>query len=227
MRKEKIIRSLFVFSILFVSIFSFSLYSQATSLNNDLLAWGFKRGKNHEQAELEFKSKKIIEEYDGIAIGNKDVPNIYLTFDAGYEAGYTDKILDVLEKYNVNACFFITGHYLNSASDLVKRMIEDGDIIGNHTVNHKCLPNMTDEEINKEVMILHNSLYEKFNYEMTFFRPPKGEFSQRTTKIVSDLNYKTVMWSFAYDDWDNSKQGRVEYGKNKILDNLHNGCVLL
>ena len=227
MRKEKITRSLFVFSILFVSIFSFSMYSQAISLSNELLAWGFKRGKNHNQAELDLKLKKVIDESGGISIGNKENPNIYLTFDAGYEAGYTDKILDVLEKHNVNACFFITGHYLNSAQDLVKRMIEDGHVVGNHTVNHKCLPNLNDEEIKNEVMLLHNSLYEKFNYEMTFFRPPKGEFSERTTKLVSDLKYKTVMWSFAYDDWDNSKQGRIEYGKNKILENLHNGCVLL
>ena len=160
-------------------------------------------------------------------MGNKEKRNIYLTFDCGYEAGYTENILEVLEKYNVKATFFITGHYLNSASVLVKRMIEDGHIVGNHTVNHKCLPNISDGEIKNEIMNLHNSLYEKFGYEMSFFRPPKGEFSERVIKTVKDLNYKTVMWSFAYDDWDNSKQGRVEYGKKKILDNLHNGCVLL
>lgn len=227
MIKEKIKRNCLAFCILFISIFSFSLYSQATSLSNELLAWGFKRGKNHDQAELDNKLEKIIKDYNGIAMGIKDEPSIYLTFDCGYEAGYTEKILDVLEKHNVNACFFITGHYLNSASDFVKRMIEDGHIVGNHTVNHKCLPTISDEEIKSEVMLLHNSLYEKFGYEMSFFRPPKGEFSQKSTKLVADLNYRTVMWSFAYDDWDDSKQGRVEYGKKKILDNLHNGCVLL
>lgn len=227
MKRDKIIRYCFVLGLLFTCIFSFSLYSQATTLSNELLAWGFRRGENHEQATLDTKSEKVIREYNGISMGNKDNPYVYLTFDCGYEAGYTEKILDVLEKYNVNATFFITGHYLNSASDLVKRMIEDGHIVGNHTVNHKCLPNITDEEIKAEVMNLHNSLYEKFGYEMTFFRPPKGEFSQRTTKIVKDLNYTTVMWSSAYDDWDNNKQGRVEYGKKKVLDNLHNGCVLL
>ena len=225
--KEKIVRHSFVFGLLFACIFQFSLYSQATTLKNELLAWGFKRGENHKQAELDSKLDKIIKEYDGISMGNKDIPNIYLTFDCGYEAGYTESILDVLEKYNVNATFFITGHYLNSATDLVKRMIEDGHIVGNHTVNHKCLPNLNDEEVKKEIMNLHNSLYEKFGYEMTFFRPPKGEFSQRVIKNVKDLNYRTVMWSSAYDDWDDSKQGRVEYGKKKILDNLHNGCVLL
>ena len=227
MIKEKIVRNSFVFGVLLACIFEFSLYSQATTLKNDLLAWGFKRGNNHEQAILDSKLDKIIKEYEGISIGNKDEASIYLTFDCGYEAGYTEKILDVLEKYEVKATFFITGHYLNSASDLVKRMIEDGHIVGNHTVNHKCLPNVSDEEVKNEIMNLHNSLYEKFGYEMNFFRPPKGEFSQRVIKLVKDLNYTTVMWSSAYDDWDDSKQGRVEYGKKKILDNLHNGCVLL
>lgn len=227
MIKEKIKRNCLAFGILFISIFSFSLYSQATSLSNELLAWGFKRGKDHAQAELDSKLEKVVKEYNGITMGNKDEPIIYLTFDCGYEAGYTEQILDVLEKHNVNACFFITGHYLNSASDLVKRMIEDGHIVGNHTANHKCLPTISDEEIKSEVMLLHNSLYEKFGYEMSFFRPPKGEFSQKSIKVISDLNYRTVMWSSAYDDWDDSKQGRVEYGKKKILDNLHNGCVLL
>ena len=106
-------------------------------------------------------------------------------------------------------------------------MIEEGHIVGNHTVNHKCLPNISDEEIKKEIMELHNAVYEKFGYEMSYFRPPKGEFSERVVKLVKDLGYTTVMWSSAYDDWDKEKQGRLEYGKKKILDNVHNGCVLL
>ena len=106
-------------------------------------------------------------------------------------------------------------------------MIEEGHIVGNHTVNHKCLPDISDEEIRKEVMNLHNSVYEKFGYEMTYFRPPKGEFSERVISVVKDLGYTTVMWSSAYDDWDKEKQGREEYGKKKIVDNMHNGCVLL
>ena len=227
MMKEKIIRHSFVFGLLLACIFQFSLYSQATTLKNDLIAWGFKRGENHEQANLDSNADRIIRNYDGISMGNREISNIYLTFDCGYQAGYTESILNVLEKYNVNAAFFITGHYLNSATDLVKRMIEEGHIVGNHTVNHKCLPKLSDEEIKSEIMNLHSGMYEKFGYEMSFFRPPKGEFSERTIKVVKDLNYKTVMWSSAYDDWDNSKQGRIEYGKKKILDNLHNGCVIL
>lgn len=225
--KDRIVRNCAAFGILMTCILQFSLYSQATTLNNELIAWGFKRGKNHEQSVLDSKAERIIKEFNGISLGNKNSNRIYLTFDCGYEAGYTESILNILKENNVKATFFMTGHYLNSASDLVKRMIEDGHVVGNHTVNHKCLPNINDTEIKDEVMNLHNAVFEKFGYEMKFFRPPKGEFSQRTTKLVQDLGYTTVMWSSAYDDWDKEKQGREEYGKKKILENLHNGCILL
>mgnify|MGYP003913080639 FL=1 len=221
-------RSCFVIGLLLVCVLQFCLYSQATSeLNNEMLPWGFRRGESHSQPTLDTKAEKVIQEFDGISMGSETSKNVYLTFDCGYENGYTEAILDILKECNVKASFFITAHYLNTASDIVKRMIEEGHIVGNHTVNHKCLPNISDEEIKNEVMNLHKAVYEKFNYEMTYFRPPKGEFSQRTTKIVKDLGYTSVMWSSAYDDWDVEKQNREEYGKKKIVDNIHNGCVLL
>lgn len=225
--KDKIINRSFIVVLLLTCIVQFTMFSNASTLSNELLAWGFRRGENHNQATLDTKSANVIKDYEGIAMGNKDSNKIYLTFDCGYEAGYTEAILDALAKTNVKATFFITAHYLNTAGDIVKRMIEEGHIVGNHTVNHKCLPNISDEEIKDEVMKLHNTVYEKFGYEMTYFRPPKGEFSARVIKIVKDLGYTTVMWSSAYDDWDTNKQGREEYGKKKIVDNIHNGCVLL
>lgn len=168
-----------------------------------------------------------MKKYNGIALGDQEKPYLYLTFDLGYEAGYTPKILDVLKENKVKAIFFITGHYLNSQPDLVKRMLEEGHIVGNHTVNHKSLPSLSDAEVEKEIMDLHKALFEKFGYEMKYFRPPKGEFSNRVLNIATHLGYKPVLWSFAYDDWDENKQGREDYGKKKILDNLHNGSVLL
>ncbi len=160
-------------------------------------------------------------------MGNNERKYIYLTFDSGYEAGYTKKILEVLKQNQVPATFFITAHYVNTQPDLVKQMIDEGHIIGNHTVNHKSMPEINNETIKKEVMELHTSIYEKFGYEMKYIRPPKGEYSERTIAYTNTLGYTTVMWSFAYDDWDEAKQGREAYGKNKILDNLHNGEVML
>lgn len=129
--KDKIIRNCAALGILMSCILQFSLYSQATTLSNDLIAWGFRRGENHEQATLDTKAENIIKEFNGISMGNKESKKIYLTFDCGYEAGFTESILNTLEENNVKATFFITGHYLNSASDLVKWMIEDGHIVGN------------------------------------------------------------------------------------------------
>ena len=160
-------------------------------------------------------------------MGNPEKKYIYLTFDAGYEAGYTEGILKVLKENDVSAAFFITAHYVNTAPELVKKMIQNGNIVGNHTVNHANLPALSDEKIKEEIMKLHNSIYDVTGYEMTYFRPPKGEFSERTASIVESLGYTSVMWSNAYDDWDKNKQGRSDYGKKKVLDNLHNGAIIL
>lgn len=89
------------------------------------------------------------------------------------------------------------------------------------------MPDISNDEIKEEVMKLHTTVYEKFGYEMKYMRPPKGEYSERTLSYTNSLGYKTVMWSFAYDDWDEKKQGRTEYGKEKILSNVHPGCVML
>ena len=203
------------------------LQTSTTYISNKKIGWGIKREDNHKQPDVGSLNKKILDTYEGICIGNSEKPYAYLTFDEGYEAGYTEKILAVLKENQVPATFFITAHYLNTQPELVKKMIDEGHIVGNHTVNHKSMPDLSDEQIKKEVMNLHTAMYEKFGYEMKYIRPPKGEYSERTVAYTNSLGYKTVMWSLAYDDWDESKQGREEYGKSKILDNIHNGAVIL
>lgn len=106
-------------------------------------------------------------------------------------------------------------------------MISEGHIIGNHTVNHKSMPTLTDEQIKTEVMDLHQAMLEKFNYEMKYIRPPKGEYSERTIIETNKLGYKTVMWSFAYEDWNENQQPDEGKSKEKVLKNLHNGEIIL
>lgn len=106
-------------------------------------------------------------------------------------------------------------------------MIDEGHIVGNHTVNHKSMPTLTNNEIEEEVMNLNHALYEKYEYEMKYLRPPKGEFSERTLKITQNLGFKTVMWSFAYVDWDEKNQPNTEDALNKIKSNFHNGEIML
>ena len=201
--------------------------TSTSTLNNKKIGWGIKREDNHIQPDLGSLNKQLIDENEGLAMGNKDKPYVYLTFDEGYEAGYTPKILDTLKENNVKAAFFITAHYLNSKPELVERMINEGHIVGNHTVNHKSMPDLDDNTLKEEVQKLHTAVFQKFGYEMKYLRPPKGEFSERTLALTKNLGYTTVMWSLAYDDWDESKQGREEYAKKKVLDNIHNGAVIL
>ena len=196
-------------------------------ISNKKIEWGVKRNKDHNQPDVGKDRRKILEENNGICLGNKDEKIIYLTFDEGYEAGFTSKILEILKENEVKATFFITAHYLNTNEELVKQMIEEGHIVGNHTVNHKSMPTLTEEEIKKEVMDLHIAVYQKFEYEMKYIRPPKGEFSKKSLKYTNNLGYKTVMWSFAYEDWDENNQPNEEKAKEKILENLHNGEIML
>ena len=116
---------------------------------------------------------------------------------------------------------------MNTQNDLVKQMLEEGHIVGNHTVNHKSMPDLSEEEIRKEVMDLHQTIYQQFQYEMKYIRPPKGEFSEKSLAVTNSLGYKTVMWSFAYEDWNEDKQPDETKAKEKILNNLHNGEIML
>lgn len=235
MNKRKILTVLIgIISIMFCAIIisnkNLSSTIQTSSnmtLSNKKIEWGLKRNVNHEQPDLGGTNLKLISNYNGIAMGNKEEKYVYLTFDEGYEAGYTEKILDVLKENDVKAAFFITGHYLNTAGDIVKRMIEEGHIVGNHTVNHKSMPDLSDEELKKEVVTLQTAIFNVSGYEMKYIRPPKGEYSERTLNLTNNLGYTTVMWSLAYDDWDEKKQGRPEYGTQKIIENIHPGAVIL
>lgn len=200
----------------------------ATALSNKTNAWGFVRKKDGVQPEFAAIYTKSLNDYKGIYVGNKEEQVVYLTFDEGYENGYTPAILDTLKEKDCPATFFVTTPYVKKNADLVQRMIDEGHIVGNHTVNHPSMPSVTDDEkLKNEVMGLHDYIKENFDYEMAYLRPPKGEYSERTVAISKDLGYTTVLWSQAYDDWDVNNQKGIEYAKKMILNNLHNGAVIL
>ena len=196
-------------------------------LDNSKIEWGIKRESNHNQPDLGKKNKELIEKYNEFAMGNSEKNYIYLTFDLGYEAGYTENILNTLKENNITATFFITDHYINTASEIVQKMIDNRNIIGNHTKNHFSMPNLTEKQIKTELMDLHSTMLEKFGYEMKYMRPPKGEYSEKSLDITTKLGYIPVMWSFAYADWDEKKQPSQEEGINKIMQNVHSGEIML
>ncbi|MBQ9314619.1 MAG: polysaccharide deacetylase family protein [Clostridia bacterium] len=199
-----------------------------SNLSNETCAWGFVRKPSGQRPEFYGPHAKVLDNYQGIYCGNNNEKVLYLTFDEGYENGYTASILDTLKEKNVQAVFFVTMPYVKQNPDLIKRMIEEGHIVGNHTVNHPSMPSVTDnDKLVKEVMELHEYISENFHYEMRYLRPPKGEYSERTVKLCLDLGYRHVLWSAAYADWDPNNQKGSDYAKKMIGNNFHNGSVIL
>lgn len=193
---------------------------------NNVNAKGYGVGKNIKNERPNCSTSEITN-YNGYCIGD-DNKNVYLTFDCGYENGYTNKILDVLEKCNVKACFFITGHYLESSTDLVKRMINDGHIIGNHTYSHKDFTKSTGSEILEDVKKLEDEFFNKFNVKMSkFVRPPRGEYNAMSQKLLSENGYTSVFWSLAYVDWHKDSYNGNHYSYNKVMNKIHNGAIIL
>jgi len=152
---------------------------------------------------------------------------IYLTFDEGYENGYTSKILDSLKEKKVPAVFFVTYDYAKRNHDLVQRMINEGHVVGNHSYTHPSMPTLSISKASDEVSKMHSYIKENFNYTMTLFRPPMGEFSERTLALAQSLKYKSVFWSFAYVDWNPQKQMGADKAYKKVVGSLHNGAIYL
>jgi len=203
-----------------------SLISQ-NSERNKIRSWGIKRKEGNQPPDADPGAPELLKKYNAFYIGDTSKKVVYLTFDEGYENGYTPKILDVLRDNNTKATFFITGPYLKQHPELVRRMVEEGHIVGNHTIHHPSLPTLSDYEIEEEVLGLDRAFREKFGKSMKYLRPPKGEYSERTLEITSKLGYRNVFWSFAYDDWYRDKIRGPEYAYNMVMRNLHNGAVIL
>ena len=191
----------------------------------DAYGFGVKKNSDHKQPDIGIY-KSIIESNGGLYVGDKDEKKIYLTFDCGYENGYTTKILDVLKEKNVSATFFLTGHYIDSASDLVLRMKREGHTLANHSDKHKDITKITKDEIKKEILDLETKYYNLTGSYLTkFFRPPAGTFDDKSLKVVNELGYKTLFWSLAYKDWNHKTDASVAV--KEVLNNIHNGAIIL
>ncbi len=153
---------------------------------------------------------------------------LYLTFDAGYENGNIAKILDILKAHGVHGTFFILEHLLRAEPGLVRRMADEGHTLANHTMTHKNITRMSDEELAAELAGLEALCLEITGREMArLFRPPEGAFCREKLELLHSLGYKTVFWSFAYADWDNQKQPDPAASLKKLLDHTHSGEILL
>ena len=156
-----------------------------------------------------------------------DSSRIILTFDQGYENGYTAQILDTLHEKGVTAIFFLTGDYAKREPALVQRMLAEGHTLGNHGMRHAALPALQEAEIEDEIMSLHRLIQQEYGYEMQFFRPPCGEFSPEALAKIKALGYKTVFWSAAHVDWKTDDQPDPAEALQMLTDSAHGGAVYL
>ncbi|MBE6902211.1 MAG: polysaccharide deacetylase [Ruminococcaceae bacterium] len=160
-------------------------------------------------------------------IGEAQHKRIWLTFDEGYENGYTADILDTLKEKQVKAVFFVTYDYCKDNPQLVRRMIDEGHTVGNHTWSHPSLPDCSPDELDAELSLLHKYVHDTFGYDMYVMRPPMGEFSEQVLAHAKQMGYTTVLWSFAYPDWDVNDQPEKDAAYDKITSKTHNGAVYL
>lgn len=190
--------------------------------------WGLCFRKNGE-TPIGNASSGYLKKYDAYFAGSPKEKVIYLTFDAGYENGYTPAILDALKKHNVKATFFVVGNYIESSPELVKRMADEGHIVGNHTYHHPDMSKINDlEAFKKEINSLESLYKETTGQEMQkFYRPPQGKFCESNLKQAKELGYKTIFWSLAYVDWYVDKQPTKEQAFNKLMPRIHPGAVVL
>lgn len=201
--------------------------AEVQKLNNQTLKWGLKKNKNA-PPDINPGEDELLKKYDSFYIGDSSKKDIYLTFDEGYENGYTGQILDVLKKQNVPACFFVTGPYLKTEGDLIKRMVDEGHEVGNHTVNHPSMPDVKDlDQLENEMLDLDRTFYGMTGKTMKFMRPPMGEHSERTLAVTKSLGYTSVFWSIAYMDWDVKEQKGTQFVLDSVLNHLHNGAIIL
>ena len=197
-------------------------------LSNKSYNWYFVRNNKHQQPGFDKTYKSMLDKYQGIAIGNKNKKDIFLTFDNGYENGYTNKILDILKRQNIKVGFFVQGTYIDKNPEIVRRMVKEGHIVLNHTNNHPQMPTLSKEKLRYEINIVEEKYKKVTGKDMLkFIRPPSGTFSERTLAESKNLGYRSVFWSMAYRDWVVDDQPGKQASYKHVTDNIHNGAVIL
>lgn len=228
MRKIKMIKIIAIMCICTVLCFSFSLSAGAEALN-----WYIKRNSEHKQPRADV-NMEFVEQYGGYYVdkrhGDDDSDKVvYLTFDAGYENGNVEKILDVLRNEQVKGAFFILENLITRNRELVTRMAEEGHTLCNHTCRHRDMTKVGSvDEFGEELARLEQICLENTGYSMSkYYRPPEGRFDKTSLIYANELGYKTIFWSLAYADWDNNKQPSASSALEKLNSNIHNGAVIL
>ena len=191
--------------------------------------FGFKKSKNGQLPSIaEEGFMGIVKKHGAIFLGNTSDKELYLTFDNGYENGYTAPILDILKSKGVPAAFFITGHYVKDKPELVKRMVAEGHVVGNHSWSHPDMTTLSAEGVQSELDRVKLAVKELTGQqEMHYLRPPRGIFNEHMLAVSRQVGYISVFWSIAYKDWDTKAQRGARYAYDSVMSQLHPGAVML
>lgn len=202
----------------------FAEFSALESTRKDWGPGGPVDEKNRSQGSLAYN--KLYGKYNATFL-EEDSDKIYLTFDQGYENGYTPAFLDALKEHNVKGVFFLTGDYVRRQPELIQRMIDEGHVLGSHSDKHPDMPSLPLEEVWEDTATLHNMVVEQFHYEPKLYRFPAGAFNEQTLALVQKAGYRSVFWSFAYRDWEVDNQPDPDEALQKILASAHPGGIYL
>lgn len=212
-----------------VSLFCFalsSLFAAGTAIETG--SWGLSF-RTEGQAPVGNATAEALAQYDAAYMGAGEEKVIYLTFDAGYENGCTEQILDVLKARGVPAAFFVVGNYLQTSPELVQRMVNEGHIVGNHTEHHWDMSRIADRQTFEQELQAVETRYREITGEELpkFYRPPQGVYSEENLKMAQALGYRTVFWSLAYVDWYQDDQPTAEQAFSRLIPRIHPGAVVL
>ena len=194
----------------------------------EITNWGLSFQKEGE-APVGNASAEYLKQFDSYYVGDANQKTIYLTFDCGFENGNTAAIFDALKKHDAKACFFVVGNYLETAPDLVQRMVEEGHLVGNHTYHHPDMSKIGDmASFQQEIGAVEEKFRQITGQDMPkYYRPPQGKFNESNLKMAQELGYQTIFWSLAYVDWYTDKQPTQEEAYQKLLPRIHPGAIVL
>lgn len=219
-----------LFSIILIILFVFPSSREAFALSDSReLNWYYVQREKNEIPEGPKECSSFLKECDGYYLGDTSSKVLYLTFDEGYEKGYTNDILDTLKELNIPAAFFVVKPYIDKEPEIIKRMADEGHLVCNHSNHHPSMPAITDiNKFNKEIQDVEKAYKDLTGEDMPkFFRPPMGKYSKESLERTKALGYKTIFWSFAYKDWLIDKQPSKDYAVKKIISGVHPGGILL
>ncbi|MDP5274684.1 delta-lactam-biosynthetic de-N-acetylase [Chengkuizengella axinellae] len=229
MKRTKIIQSLLYTCVIFGLVLGTSIAESALANTNDAYHFGLKKSRDGRPASISQEGfMELLKTHGAVFLGDTTKKELYLTFDNGYENGNTIQILDVLNEKRVPAIFFVTGQYVKEEPELLKRMVKEGHLIGNHSWGHPDMSTISDDRIEEELDKVQIEVAKVTGqWQMEYMRPPRGIFNDRVLEISSKLGYTNVFWSVAYKDWETNSQKGSKYAYDNVMRQLHPGAVIL